>query len=119
MTTASNLETAEQKRKATVAELAAKQTPKSAAAAAKAAVSKDDGDDKDNASEGQDSPLLDLSDDAVKKMIKTAKKRGYVTVDELNAVHWQACAVRGLPARACPVYRRCNEERKHRGYNPP
>ena len=37
MTTASNLETAEQKRKATVAELAAKQTPKSAAAAAKAA----------------------------------------------------------------------------------
>ncbi|MFM2281769.1 MAG: hypothetical protein RLZZ444_4000, partial [Pseudomonadota bacterium] len=33
-----------------------------------------------------DGPLLDLSDDAVKKMIKTAKKRGYVTMDELNAV---------------------------------
>ncbi len=33
-----------------------------------------------------DGPLLDLSDDAVKKMIKFAKKRGYVTVDELNAV---------------------------------
>jgi RNA polymerase primary sigma factor len=31
-------------------------------------------------------PLLDLSDDAVKKMIKAAKKRGYVTHDELNAV---------------------------------
>jgi RNA polymerase primary sigma factor len=30
--------------------------------------------------------LLDLSDDAVKKMIKTSKKRGYVTMDELNAV---------------------------------
>ncbi len=33
-----------------------------------------------------DGPLLDLSDDAVKKMIKTAKKRGYVTMDELNSV---------------------------------
>ncbi|CDX12719.1 sigma D (sigma 70) factor of RNA polymerase [Mesorhizobium plurifarium] len=33
-----------------------------------------------------DGPLLDLSDDAVKKMIKAAKKRGYVTLDELNAV---------------------------------
>ena len=31
-------------------------------------------------------PLLDLNDDAVKKMIKVAKKRGYVTMDELNAV---------------------------------
>ena len=37
--------------------------------------------------EGQtDGPLLDLSDDAVKKMIKAAKKRGYVTYSELNAV---------------------------------
>ncbi|MBA69505.1 MAG: RNA polymerase sigma factor RpoD, partial [Rhizobiales bacterium] len=35
---------------------------------------------------GADSPLLDLSDDAVKKMIKTSKKRGYVTMDELNSV---------------------------------
>ena len=33
-----------------------------------------------------DGPLLDLSDDAVKKMIKAAKKRGYVTLSELNAV---------------------------------
>ena len=33
-----------------------------------------------------DGPLLDLSDAAVKKMIKEAKKRGYVTVDELNSV---------------------------------
>ncbi|QOF70696.1 RNA polymerase sigma factor RpoD [Aminobacter sp. SR38] len=33
-----------------------------------------------------DGPLLDLSDDAVKKMIKVAKKRGYVTMDELNSV---------------------------------
>ncbi|MCK0196779.1 RNA polymerase sigma factor RpoD [Ancylobacter sp. 6x-1] len=33
-----------------------------------------------------DSPLLDLSDAAVRKMIKLAKKRGYVTYDELNDV---------------------------------
>ncbi|WP_137046830.1 RNA polymerase sigma factor RpoD [Pseudolabrys sp. FHR47] len=31
-------------------------------------------------------PLLDLSDAAVKKMIKAAKKRGYVTYEQLNAV---------------------------------
>ena len=31
-------------------------------------------------------PLLDLSDAAVKKMIKSAKKRGYVTYEQLNAV---------------------------------
>src|SRR4051794_31181438 len=34
----------------------------------------------------QDSPLLDLSDAAVRKMIKNAKKRGYVTYEQLNAV---------------------------------
>ncbi len=33
-----------------------------------------------------DSPLLDLSDQAVRRMIKAAKKRGYVTYDELNEV---------------------------------
>ncbi|WP_114945421.1 RNA polymerase sigma factor RpoD [Microvirga calopogonii] len=33
-----------------------------------------------------DGPLLDLSDAAVKRMIKLAKKRGYVTYDELNEV---------------------------------
>ncbi|QUS38482.1 RNA polymerase sigma factor RpoD [Tardiphaga alba] len=32
------------------------------------------------------SPLLDLSDAAVKKMIKNAKKRGFVTFDQLNEV---------------------------------
>src|SRR5262249_46203948 len=31
-------------------------------------------------------PLLDLSDAAVKKMIKSAKKRGYVTYEQINAV---------------------------------
>jgi len=33
-----------------------------------------------------DSPLLDLSDQAVKRMIKLAKKRGFVTYEELNEV---------------------------------
>ena len=33
-----------------------------------------------------DGPLLDLTDAAVKRMIKLAKKRGYVTYDELNQV---------------------------------
>ena len=33
-----------------------------------------------------DGPLLDLTDQAVKRMIKLAKKRGYVTYDELNEV---------------------------------
>src|SRR5262249_36932304 len=33
----------------------------------------------------KDSPLLDLSDAAVKEFIKAARARGYVTYDELNA----------------------------------
>ncbi len=41
---------------------------------------------KDAAPETSDGPLLDLSDAAVKKMIRVAKKRGFVTHDELNAV---------------------------------
>ena len=37
-------------------------------------------------STGGDGPLLDLTDAAVKKFIKQAKARGYVTMDELNKV---------------------------------
>src|SRR5262249_32716289 len=33
-----------------------------------------------------DSPLLDMSDVAVRKMVTKAKQRGYVTYDELNRV---------------------------------
>ncbi len=36
--------------------------------------------------ETPDSPLLDLSDAAVKKLIKAGKAAGYVTIDQLNAV---------------------------------
>ncbi len=34
----------------------------------------------------RDSPLLDLSDQSVKKLLKSAKARGYVTLDQLNSV---------------------------------
>ncbi|MGY6628553.1 MAG: RNA polymerase sigma factor RpoD [Oceanicaulis sp.] len=40
----------------------------------------------DAPAETQDGPLLDLNDSTVKAMIKAAKKRGYVTHDELNKV---------------------------------
>nr|WP_321460257.1 RNA polymerase sigma factor RpoD [uncultured Cohaesibacter sp.] len=44
-------------------------------------------DDKTNSDgSNSDAPLLDMTDTAVKQMIKTAKKRGYVTYDELNEV---------------------------------
>ena len=52
-----------------------------AAAAAAAAGEKEASDTPEPAL-----PLLDLTDAAVKKMIKQAKKRGYVTHDQLNAV---------------------------------
>jgi len=56
---------------------------------AKAATPKADGETPDKETpETPDAPLplLDLSDAAVKKMIKQAKKRGYVTYEQLNAV---------------------------------
>jgi len=61
---------------------------KTVAKPAKAAPQKDaETPDKEGA-ETPDAPLplLDLSDAAVKKMIKQAKKRGYVTYEQLNAV---------------------------------
>jgi RNA polymerase primary sigma factor len=36
--------------------------------------------------ENGDAPLIDLNDADIKKMVARAKKRGYITVDELNAV---------------------------------
>jgi RNA polymerase primary sigma factor len=53
---------------------------------AKAAV-KDEAPEKEaEGAPDQPLPLLDLSDAGVKKMIKAAKKRGYVTYEQLNAV---------------------------------
>jgi len=45
-------------------------------------------EDKDQAADApeRDSPLLDLSDQAVKRLLKTAKAKGYVTLDQLNSV---------------------------------
>ena len=34
--------------------------------------------------EAGDAPLIDLNDVAIKKLIARAKKRGYITYDELN-----------------------------------
>ncbi len=42
--------------------------------------------DRDETEELGDSPLVDSSAEAVKKMIAAAKERGYVTYDELNRV---------------------------------
>src|SRR5215207_2893310 len=41
---------------------------------------------QDTESTTPDGPLLDLTDAGVKKFIKQAKARGYVTMDELNKV---------------------------------
>jgi RNA polymerase primary sigma factor len=38
----------------------------------------------DDKQDGGDAPLLDLNEASIKKLIARAKKRGYVTVDELN-----------------------------------
>jgi RNA polymerase primary sigma factor len=45
-------------------------------------------EDKEQAADApeRDSPLLDLSDQAVKRLLKTAKAKGYVTLDQLNSV---------------------------------
>src|SRR5208283_1920349 len=43
-------------------------------------------DQETAAPETSDSPVLDLMDAAVKRLIKLAKSRGYVTYDELNEV---------------------------------
>ncbi len=40
----------------------------------------------DGATTLPDSPLLDLADSAVKKLIRSAKKRGYVTHEQINSV---------------------------------
>lgn len=67
--------------------MAGKVQEKQMASKAKATQAKEEAPDKDT--EGAPDtplPLLDLSDAAVKKMIKAAKKRGYVTYEQLNAV---------------------------------
>src|SRR5680860_306085 len=43
-------------------------------------------DQTETETQSHDGPVLDMSDAAVKKLIKTAKARGFVTYDELNEV---------------------------------
>src|SRR5437899_2602800 len=52
----------------------------------KATPQKEDMPEKEAPETAPDSPLLDLSDAAVKKLIRSAKKRGYVTHDQINSV---------------------------------
>ena len=59
---------------------------KNAILAQKAKQAADAGSSGETSSEASDRPLLDMSDAAVKKMIKRAKQRGFVTYDELNEV---------------------------------
>src|SRR5262245_1172924 len=52
----------------------------------KATSRKEDLAEKETPESAPDGPLLDLSDAAVKKLIRSAKKRGYVTHDQINSV---------------------------------
>ncbi len=68
--------------------MARKVQEKVVAAKAKPAVpAKDETPEKDTDSAPDTPlPLLDLTDAGVKRMIKAAKKRGYVTIDQINEV---------------------------------
>src|SRR5262245_25271961 len=52
----------------------------------KATSRKEDLPEKETPESAPDRPLRDLSDVAVKKLIRSAKKRGYVTHDQINSV---------------------------------
>ncbi|TMJ80650.1 MAG: RNA polymerase sigma factor RpoD, partial [Alphaproteobacteria bacterium] len=52
----------------------------------KATSQNEDVPEKETSETAPDGPLLDLSDAAVKKLIRAAKKRGYVTHGEINSV---------------------------------
>jgi RNA polymerase primary sigma factor len=64
----------------------AKAQARSAAAPAKNAAAGKPADDTETTETVADGPVLDLSNAAVKRMIKLAKQRGFVTYDELNEV---------------------------------
>src|SRR5258708_19218438 len=52
----------------------------------KTKVTNEEGPEKEGPEPPPDSQLLDLSDAAVKTLIRSAKKRGYVTHDQINSV---------------------------------
>src|SRR3954469_12105108 len=47
-------------------------------------MAKTDMADVSDTNEGGDAPLIDLNDASIKKLIARAKKRGYITYDQLN-----------------------------------
>ena len=53
--------------------------------------------------EGSDAPLIDQHEAAIKKLKQRAKKRGFVTVDEIN----EALPQEHMPSRS-PGMRRCS-----------
>src|SRR5713226_8994454 len=61
-------------------------TPLESAASKTNAKQKEEVPNKDGPETPPDSPPIDLWDDAVKKLIRGAKKRGYVTHDQINAL---------------------------------
>ncbi len=69
-------------KKKSEAAVAAAPAPKGKAAAKKAAPKEVQPESEPQ----QDAPVLDLNDAQVKKLLKSAKARGYVTYDELNAI---------------------------------
>ena len=56
------------------------------ASTSKVTPQKEEVPEKDGADTPPDCPLPDLSDATVKKLIRNAKKRGYVTVGQINSV---------------------------------
>ena len=44
----------------------------------------DEDENTGGVNEGGDAPLIDLNDASIKKLIARAKRRGVITVDELN-----------------------------------
>ena len=53
-----------------------------------------------------DAPLIDLNDASIKKLIARAKKRGYITVDQLNELLPQVlAATRNLEREGLPRLR--------------
>src|SRR6187401_2955040 len=59
----------------------------SKAKAAAQAKEKEEAPEKEEGASDTPLPLLDLNDAGVKKMIKAAKKRGYVTIDQINDIY--------------------------------
>ena len=49
--------------------------------------------------EGPETPLLDRSDSAVKELIRSAKKRGYVTHDQINALEVKSEQIEDILAK--------------------